>query len=44
MRKYTANLNELIKENIKSLENDSKSLEQIEKKIELRFIEKLSKK
>jgi predicted Holliday junction resolvase-like endonuclease len=37
------NLDELIKRNIRDLENNPKLLEQIEKRIEIRHIEKLSK-
>jgi predicted Holliday junction resolvase-like endonuclease len=37
------NLDELIKSNIEDLENNSKLLEQIEKKIETKHIEKFSK-
>jgi predicted Holliday junction resolvase-like endonuclease len=36
-------LEELIKINIKDLENNSKLLEQIEKKIETKLVDKLSK-
>lgn len=37
------NLDELIKSNIKDLENNSKLLEQIEKKVERKHIENFSK-
>jgi predicted Holliday junction resolvase-like endonuclease len=36
------NLDELIKSNIKDLENNSKLLEQIEKRIEKKHVEKFS--